>query len=74
MKWNYQLSGGDDYELLFTLPRSHKEMITDWSQLLDLSLSVIGEIEEQEGVRCLTADGAEYNPEGAGFEHFSPEP
>jgi len=73
LKWNYQLSGGDDYELLFSLPRRHEGLIADWSQLLDINLSVIGEIEKHAGIRCLTADGVEYNPEGAGFEHFSPE-
>jgi thiamine-monophosphate kinase len=73
LKWNYQLSGGDDYELLFTLPRRHKALLENWNQLLDISLNVIGEIEKHEGVRCLIADGTEYKPEGAGFEHFSPE-
>ena len=31
LKWNYQLSGGDDYELLFTLPPEHREMLNTWS-------------------------------------------
>ncbi len=45
-RWNYQLSGGDDYELLFTLPPHHKDMLAIWSQQLDIELSIIGEIEE----------------------------
>jgi thiamine-monophosphate kinase len=74
VKWNYQLSGGDDYELLFTLPRRHEALLADWSQLLDINLSIIGEIEKQPGIRCLTAAGMEYHPQGSGFEHFSSEP
>jgi len=69
-KWNYQLSGGDDYELLFTLPARHRPRLTHWSQQLDISLSVIGEIEKESGVRCLASDGRPYHPPGTGFEHF----
>ena len=70
LKWDYQLSGGDDYELLFTLPRRHEEMISGWSRELDVRLSVIGEIEEDEGTRCMGPDGAPHDPQYAGFEHF----
>lgn len=70
-RWNYQLSGGDDYELLFTLPPQYEELLATWSQQLDISLSIIGEIEEGEGVRCISPDGTVYNPQQAGFEHFS---
>lgn len=71
MKWKYQLSGGDDYELLFTLPSRHEGKLADWSQQLDISLSVIGEIEKGQGARCFGPDGAVYDPQSAGFEHFS---
>jgi len=74
LRWNYQLSGGDDYELLFTLPSHHKEMISTWSRELDIRLSIIGEIEEDEGIRCIGQDGAAYNPQYAGFEHFAQKP
>lgn len=71
MKWNYQVSGGDDYELLFTLPSQHKALLETWSQQLDIKLSIIGEIEEGRGSRCFGPDGALYDPQSAGFEHFS---
>ena len=70
LKWNYQLSGGDDYELLFTLPRRHAAFIVTWSQQLDINLSIIGEVEEGEGVRCISPDGSTYDPQCAGYEHF----
>jgi thiamine-monophosphate kinase len=69
-RWKHQMSGGDDYELLFTLPRSHQSMVASWSEQLDISLSIIGEIEEGEGCRCTGVDGAVYDPQNAGFEHF----
>ncbi len=69
-KWNYQLAGGDDYELLFTLPPGHKTLLTRWSRDLALDLSVIGTVMEGEGAYCQAPDGSEFQPRGAGFEHF----
>ena len=74
LRWNYQLSGGDDYELLFTLPDCYKEMITTWCRETDTRLSVIGEIEDGEGIRCIGPDGSGYDPQYAGFEHFGRKP
>ena len=70
LKWRYQLSGGDDYELLFTLPRQHEALLATWSDELAVRLSVIGEIEAGEGVRCIGPGGVPYDPQRTGFEHF----
>lgn len=70
LRWRYQLSGGDDYELLFTLPTVHRELLDTWSRQLDIRLTVIGEIEAEPGVRCVTNDGASYEPRSRGYEHF----
>jgi thiamine-monophosphate kinase len=70
LKWNYQLSGGDDYELLFTLSPGQQQMLINWSTQLDIRLSIIGEIEQQGGIRCISPDGSGFNPQHAGFEHF----
>lgn len=69
-RWTYQLAGGDDYELLFTLPESQRARLKTWREQLDISLSVIGKIEEGEGISCLTPDGKEFQPQTAGFDHF----
>ena len=66
----YQLSGGDDYELLFTLPPDCREKLADWQRRLNLGLSPIGEIVEGAGVVCHDANGKPYSIEYAGFEHF----
>jgi thiamine-monophosphate kinase len=69
-KRRYQLAGGDDYELLFTLPPRHRDWLDKLSASLEVPLTVIGEIEAGKGVRCVTADGSAYQPPGTGFEHF----
>jgi thiamine-monophosphate kinase len=69
-RWRYQLAGGDDYELLFTLPPAHSPKLEAWSQQLGLDLSVIGEVEKGNGIRCFKRDGSAYLPRGTGFEHF----
>lgn len=71
-RWNYQLAGGDDYELLFTLPARYQGKLEQWREQLNLDLTVIGQIEEGEGgVRCYTADGELFEPVRQGFAHFA---
>ena len=72
--FNYQLTGGDDYELLFTIPPRLQPRLVNWASQLDINLSVIGKIETQDGIRCIKADGGIYEPRGSGFEHFSHQP
>ena len=69
----YQLSGGDDYELLFTLPPRHRDWLAKLASNLDIPLTIIGEITAQAGIRCVDGDGYDYRPAGAGFEHFRQE-
>jgi thiamine-monophosphate kinase len=69
-KWTYQLAGGDDYELLFTLPPQHQGMLERWREQLNLNVTVIGTIVEGEGVQCFDANGQPFEPQRPGFEHF----
>jgi thiamine-monophosphate kinase len=69
-RWNYQLSGGDDYELLFTLPRRYEPMLDAWRRDLDTRLTVIGITTAAEGVRCIGPDGREFEPADSGYVHF----
>jgi len=69
-KRRFQLSGGDDYELLFTLPPRHRDWLGKLSGSLEVPLTVIGEVEAGKGVRCVSADGSAYLPPDTGFEHF----
>jgi thiamine-monophosphate kinase len=43
----FALTGGDDYELVFTLPPQHLEKLKQNHHLKKINLSVIGEITNQ---------------------------
>ena len=73
-RWKHQLSGGDDYELLFTLPSEKQTMLASWREQLDINLSIIGEIEGESGIRCVRPDGTVYQSRNSGFEHFGQKP
>jgi len=61
------LGGGDDYELLFTLPPVRAEMLRA-TLAGTVPCHCIGEIVAAPGVRCLGADGREVKV--AGWDHF----
>jgi thiamine-monophosphate kinase len=65
----FVLSGGDDYELLFTVPADRAaDVETDAARLLPVHR--IGVIEAAAGVRC-ARDGREEQCGGTGFDHFA---
>jgi thiamine-monophosphate kinase len=68
------LSGGDDYELLFTSGRSRRAAIERLSQRLRLKLTRVGEITRRRGagplVTVLDADGRPMPLGRAGYKHF----
>jgi thiamine-monophosphate kinase len=64
------LSGGDDYELLFTASAARRGALEKLAQKLVLPLTRIGEIGSAAGVRVLDATGAEVRPERTGWQHF----
>ena len=64
------LSGGDDYELLFTTPRSRRDAIERLTEKLDLPLTRIGAMQAAAGIRVLDATGAEVHPKHTGWQHF----
>ncbi|TAK39687.1 MAG: thiamine-phosphate kinase [Lysobacteraceae bacterium] len=66
-----QACGGDDYELCFTAAASRREAIEAIAQALSLPLTRIGRIVTGRGVRALRADASEWQPERAGYVHFS---
>lgn len=66
------LSGGDDYELLFTAPASMRASVDALSSRLGLPLHRIGRITARTG-ECLlrTADGQSRAVDKAGYDHFA---
>jgi len=68
------LSGGDDYEILFTASRSRRSAVERLSRRLRLKLTRIGEITRRRGaeplVTVLDADGRPMPIGQTGYKHF----
>jgi thiamine-monophosphate kinase len=63
------LAGGDDYELLFTLPPDRRAALAELAGDLDLRVTEIGVIGEGEGLAVLDAEGRAV-PGLKGWSHF----
>jgi thiamine-monophosphate kinase len=66
-----QLSGGDDYELLFSAPDTARADIEALSAELELPLTRIGALTDEPAVIVLDADGRRFLPALRGFDHFA---
>lgn len=64
------LTGGDDYELAFTLPVERRDDLVKLAKEGGVPLTIIGEMVAGEGVRVRQADGAEMPLSIRGWEHF----
>ena len=64
------LSGGDDYELCFTIPTDKQREFELTVNKNNLSVTCIGEIESEQGIRCMHND-KEINLMQMGYQHFS---
>jgi len=69
-RWPLQLSGGDDYELCFTLPPAAVDRLESLARTTRTELTVIGSITAVAGLTVREPDGALYDPPQAGYEHF----
>ncbi|ABA87291.1 thiamin monophosphate kinase [Syntrophotalea carbinolica DSM 2380] len=66
------LSGGEDYELLFTVAPEREAEVDALARTLALPLTRIGVITSaDEGLRLRAADGSLRPAEGKGFNHFA---
>lgn len=69
--WAYALTGGEDYELCFTLPRALQGEFEWRFGGHDCGYLCVGVIEEQAGLRIVTPDGKPFKLTTQGYEHFS---
>jgi thiamine-monophosphate kinase len=70
----YALSGGDDYELLFTAPASARQSVLDAAASVGVAVTAIGSVSACDAVRpalkfCNDA-GQPWLYNGKGYEHF----
>jgi thiamine-monophosphate kinase len=64
------LTGGDDYELVFTAPASARSAVQSIAVTTQTVLTRIGSIEAQAGLRLVDAQGQAVPNEFASFDHF----
>ncbi|MCF8015354.1 MAG: thiamine-phosphate kinase [Chromatiaceae bacterium] len=69
--WSLPLSAGDDYELCFTIPKSHLAELSVLAAAAGCPLTQIGEIESRPGLRWMTAEGHQWHSERTGYDHFA---
>ncbi len=65
--WNIVMTGGDDYELCFTVAPQHAARL---ATLLP-EAAHIGVIDAQIGLRCSAGDGTALQPSTTGYDHFA---
>jgi thiamine-monophosphate kinase len=68
---DYALSGGEDYELLFTVAKDREEELLRLSKGFSAPVTRIGEITEAGGLVVLDAERRPYDIGKLGFDHFS---
>lgn len=69
-KWQLALSGGDDYELCFTVPKRYQCQVEEVASALPGGITLIGEITATPGLICQKPDGQTLNLPRQGFSHF----
>jgi thiamine-monophosphate kinase len=68
---SFALSGGEDYELLFTAPPEMRERISSLARSLKIPITRIGEIvPKKDGLHIIGRDEKDYSPSRLGFDHF----
>ncbi|HSQ72350.1 MAG TPA: thiamine-phosphate kinase [Rubrivivax sp.] len=65
------LSGGDDYELLFTAPPARRDAVRAAAAQAGVAVTRCGEIVAGSGLRVLDADGQDLPTAWRGFDHFA---
>lgn len=67
----WALSGGDDYELCFTVSQENCQMIDEMTLSGTLNATAIGKITEGVEVRCYKQDQLVTPPLNTGYQHFA---
>ena len=68
----WALTGGEDFELCFTVPVCHKNTVEEKAQRCSLPVHCIGHIvDQQQGLKLEMLDGQCLSVSAHGFQHFS---
>lgn len=72
LQWReWALSGGDDYELLFTAPPACAASVTQAAAVAQTPVFPIGRIEAEPGVRWVDSDGRAVLHHHDSYDHFA---
>jgi thiamine-monophosphate kinase len=71
-QWQVLIGGGDDYELLVTLPADRASELAVIAN--HTPIQIVGEIVQGSAVTFLKADGTELSPGVSGWDHFGARP
>ena len=63
--WSIPLSGGDDYELCFTIPEGNEEALKKISESCNVNITRIGVVRESLGLQIEGFDGPRKS-----YQHF----
>lgn len=66
---NWALSGGDDYQLCFTVPREQVGKVEAWIKEGRITATAIGKITHKPGL-VLVKNGKPFEPSRKGYNHF----
>lgn len=73
-EWSLALTGGEDYELLFTAAEMHRGAIAAVAHTAQGTITRIGRITAHpQGIRVRASDGSVYAPTQPGYDHFRAE-
>lgn len=64
------VTSGDDYELVFTAPKSNEALLIEGATSIGLTLTKIGVVSEGSGVDVVDSDGHPITFEQTGYKHF----
>lgn len=68
--YKIMLTGGDDYELLFTAPLAAHDTLMELSEETQVTITAIGNVVEGEGVSVLDDEGEKLEFDRIGWKHF----
>jgi thiamine-monophosphate kinase len=69
-EWQHVLSGGDDYELLFSVAPAQLDEVLEACALAGHAVKEIGRLAAEPGIRLIQADGSSHEVSALGFDHF----
>ena len=64
------LSGGDDYQIIFTAPKRNRNKINVISKLPSVKLAKIGVIKKEKHLNIINDKGSQYKIKKKGYDHF----